>query len=46
MTGAAKHSIKEARGKATNDAKTEAEGQSDKTVGNVRNAVGIATDAA
>ena len=42
----AKGSIKEAVGKVTGDAKTEAEGKAEKTVGKVENAAGSAKDAA
>lgn len=41
----AKGSIKEAVGKVTGDAKTEAEGKAEKTVGKVENAAGSAKDA-
>ena len=40
-----KGAIKEAVGKATGDAKTQAEGAEEKTAGNVQNAVGGAKDA-
>ncbi|MFZ0693082.1 MAG: CsbD family protein, partial [Alphaproteobacteria bacterium] len=46
--GAAKQikgSIKEAIGKATGDAKLEAEGKADKAVGKVQNAIGGLKDA-
>lgn len=42
----AKGSIKEAVGKVTGDAKTEAEGKAEKAVGKVQNAAGSAKDAA
>jgi uncharacterized protein YjbJ (UPF0337 family) len=42
----AKGSVKETWGKATGDAKTEAEGKADKAEGKVQNAVGGAKDAA
>ena len=42
----AKGAIKEAWGKATGDAKTQAEGQADKTEGKVQNAVGGMKDTA
>ena len=42
----AKGAVKEAFGKVTGDAKTQAEGAADKTAGKVQNAVGGAKDAA
>ncbi len=42
----AKGTVKEAWGKVTGDAKTEAEGKADKAAGKVQNAVGGAKDAA
>ena len=42
----AKGKVKEAWGKVTGDAKTEAEGKADKAEGRVQNAVGGAKDAA
>ena len=42
----AKGAVKETWGKVTGDAKTEAEGKSDKAAGKVQNAVGGAKDAA
>jgi uncharacterized protein YjbJ (UPF0337 family) len=42
----AKGSVKEAWGKVTGDAKTEAEGTADKAKGKVQNAVGGAKDTA
>lgn len=41
-----KGNVKEAWGKVTGDAKTEAEGKADKAEGKVQNAVGGAKDAA
>jgi uncharacterized protein YjbJ (UPF0337 family) len=41
----AKGKVKEMFGKATGDAKTEAEGRAEKNVGKVQNAVGGAKDA-
>ena len=41
----AKGSVKEAWGKATGDARTEAEGKADKAEGRVQNAIGGAKDA-
>ena len=41
----AKGAVKEAWGKVTGDAKTEAEGKADKAEGKVQNAVGGAKDA-
>jgi uncharacterized protein YjbJ (UPF0337 family) len=41
-----KGSVKEAWGKMTGDAKTEAEGKADRMAGKVQNAVGGAKDAA
>jgi len=49
VTGTAKRakgSVKETWGKATGDAKTEAEGKVEKTEGRAQNAVGGAKDAA
>ncbi|MBV9993478.1 MAG: CsbD family protein [Alphaproteobacteria bacterium] len=45
MADQAKGSIKETAGKATGDAKLQAEGQADKVKGKVENAVGGAKDA-
>ncbi|HST75944.1 MAG TPA: CsbD family protein [Acetobacteraceae bacterium] len=42
----AKGAVKEAWGKVTGDAKTQAEGKADKAAGEVQNAVGGAKDAA
>ena len=42
----AKGAVKEAFGKLTGDAKTEAEGKADKAAGKIQNAVGGAKDAA
>jgi uncharacterized protein YjbJ (UPF0337 family) len=42
----AKGAIKEAVGKVTGDAKTQAEGAAEKTAGKVQNAIGGAKDAA
>ena len=42
----AKGAIKDAAGKATGDAKLQAEGKADKAAGTVKNAIGGAKDAA
>ena len=42
----AKGAVKEAFGKVTGDAKTEAEGKADKAAGKMQNAIGGAKDAA
>ena len=42
----AKGAVKDAAGKATGDAKLQAEGKADKAAGTVRNAIGGAKDAA